>query len=96
MLVVRGIEVRVFDMVKVFRSWDWGDVWYCVIRLIKQWRQEEVWGNGEEEVKKAKAAPDLVADAGERRNSMTAGCGRRLYTFAASQTVWQEFANGEK
>ena len=29
-------------------------------------------GNGEEEVKKAKATPDLVAAAGERRNSMTA------------------------
>jgi hypothetical protein len=71
-------------------------VWYCVIRQVKQWRQEEVQGNGKEEVKKAKAAPDLVADAEERRNSVTAGCGRRLYTSAASQTVWQEFADGEE
>lgn len=31
---------------------------------------------GGEEVKKAKAAPDLVADAGERRISMTAGLAR--------------------
>jgi hypothetical protein len=47
-------------------------------------------------VKKAEAAPDLVADAEERKNSMTACCGRRLYTFAVSQTEWQEFADGEK
>jgi hypothetical protein len=70
--------------------------WYCVIRQVKQWRQEVVQGGGEEEVKKAKAAPDLVADAEERRNSMTAGSGGRLYTFPSSQTEWQEFADGER
>jgi hypothetical protein len=76
-----------------------GSVWYCVVlrdQVGKAVATRSSLGDGEEKVKKAKAAPDLVADAEERRNSMTAGCGRRLYTFAASQTVWQEFADGGK
>jgi hypothetical protein len=45
------------------------------------------------EVRKAKSAPDLVADTGKRRDDMTATV---LGDFMSFQTAWYPFADGER
>lgn len=53
------------------------------------------WGKVEE-VKKAKAAPDLVADAGERRNPMTAGLAGELIPSRRAEAGGELFAGSER
>lgn len=90
----------VFDMVGVLRLVDGGLCWVDLVLRdqASEWRlvqRTSKKGMGDEEVKEAKATPDLVAAAGEKRNSMTAvGAGELI--LSRSRRRRREFAGSER
>lgn len=81
MIDVLRLGLRLVSGVEGLVLRDQAGEWRLVQRTSKK-------GMGDEEVKEAKATPDLVAAAGEKRNSMTAGRAGELMLSQSRRRWW--------